>query len=364
MRISWISLADYRSYDTLEWEPHPDLSILVGPNAAGKTNLLEAIGYLGFLRSFRGADDAQVVRRGSRAAVLRAEVKENDRSGLIEIEIPIQGRKRVLLNRRRLNRREELTELLRIVVFLPDDLDIVKRGPVERRRFLDELAAQLWPGTARDQAEYERALRQRNAFLKRGDRDPVTWEVWDERLARAGAKLVQRRTRALEAVAGHVEGAYLQVAGSGRVRVDYTTTWAGTPTSETSVAELTAHLRTALERRRRVDAERGMTTVGPHRDEPMILVDDRDGRYLASQGEQRTVALALRLASHRAIEEVTGVRALLLLDDVFSELDADRAAALREALPVAQTIITTVVLDSVPMAGVVYRVGDGKVVAA
>jgi DNA replication and repair protein RecF len=362
MHLAWISLAEFRSYTALEWTPDPGVNVLVGHNGAGKTNLLEGIGYLSTLRSFRGAPDEAMVAVGADSAFVRGEVVDGDSSSVIEIELRRRGGRRALVNTQRLARAADLLGHVRLVAFLPEDLDIVKRGPSYRRDFLDDLAVQLWPGSHVDQAEFDRALRQRNAFLKHGGGDDVTLSVWDERLSQAGGKVMARRARAVHAVLTYLADAHATVAGgAASVGVEYRSDWGGTLDIDVSSGELAAALASELAARRRQDRERRVTTAGPHRDEPVLLLDDRDARYQASQGEQRTIALALRLASHLAIGEVAGVSAVLLLDDVFSELDPERAGALTGALPSAQTFVTTAHPQDVPLPGRWWTVSGGVV---
>jgi DNA replication and repair protein RecF len=362
MHLTWIALGDFRSYPSLEWRPVPGVNLLVGENGAGKTNLLEAIGYLASLRSFRGAPDEAMVGFDAGSAVVRGEVVDADATALIEIELRRRGGKRALVNRQRLPRSADLLGHVRMVAFLPEDLDLVKRGPSHRRAMLDDLAVQLWPGSHLDQAEYDRAVRQRNAFLKQGADDPVTLGVWDERLAQAGGKVMVRRSRALEAVSSHLAEAHEEIAGVDvEVGVSYGSEWGGTLDPSVSAGEHADTLARALEGRRRVDRERRITTVGPHRDDPVLLIGGHDARHHASQGEQRTLALAIRLASHRAIRDVAGIRALLLLDDVYSELDPGRSAALTRALPEAQTFVTTAHPAEVPLVGWSWEVVEGAV---
>ena len=166
MRLAWIELGEFRSYAALRWEPSPGVNVLVARNAAGKTNLLEAIGYLASLRSFRKVADGVLIRTGAERAVVRGEVVAANGSTLIEVELPSGGRRRAQVNRARLSRLADLLGKVRSVVFLPDDLDLVKRGPAHRRDLLDAIAVQLWPGAYGDQKEYERTLRQRNVLLK------------------------------------------------------------------------------------------------------------------------------------------------------------------------------------------------------
>ena len=352
MRLSWLELVDFRSYESLGWAPDGTVNVLVGANGAGKTNVLESIGYLASLRSFRRVADSVLVRMGADRAVVRGEVVGDHASTLVEVELPVVGRRRAQVNRGRLGRLSELLGKVRAVTFLPDDLDLVKRGPAYRRDLLDSIAVQVWPGARRDQREYERALRQRNMLLKQMGRaaDPVSLEVWDDRLARAGGALMARRWAVIREVTPHAGSVYRELSGDRtRVLIDYRSTWGAEGVGDS--AGWRAALRAALEKARRADLERRVSTVGPHRDDVVLLLDDREARVRASQGEQRTLALALRLAAHRAMEASLGEAPLLLLDDVFSELDPDRSAALAGALPGAQTFITAARREDVPIEG-------------
>ncbi|HEX2369786.1 MAG TPA: DNA replication/repair protein RecF [Acidimicrobiia bacterium] len=361
MRLTWLDLAGFRSYPSLHWKPDPGVNVIVGANGAGKTNLLEAIGYLATLRSLRGVGDDAVVRVGETAAVVRGEAERGDSTALIELEISARGRNRVLVNKRRPNRVSDLLGEVRAVTFLPDDLDLVKRGPAHRRQLLDEVAVQLAPAAALDQLEYDRALRQRNSLLRQAqgrDPDPTTLAVWDARMSQAGARVVLRRRAAMAAMTAHVVGTYEKLAGERtEIEMSYQTAW-GDGGDETSLAHA---LEAALVESRRADRERRTTTVGPHRDEPSLFIGHRSARTLASQGEQRTLALSLRLAAFWAVADVTGERPLLLLDDVFSELDMGRAGALGAALPAAQVFVTTARDDEVPVKGRRWDVAPGRV---
>lgn len=264
------------------------------------------------------------------------------------------------MNRSRLARTADLLGHIRAIAFLPEDLDLVKRGPAHRRDLLDDIAVQLAPTAYLDQAEYERALRQRNAFLKQGGDDDVTLSVWDERLAQAGGKVMARRARAAAALAPAMARSYHQVAeATPDVGFEYFSAWGGSLDPTVPATTHSVALAAALAASRRIDRERRMTTTGPHRDEPTFELDGHDLRYHGSQGEQRTAALAIRLATHGAVAEQVGVAPLLLLDDVFSELDPDRAAALADALPHTQTMITSADRGDVPVDGKMWRVGEG-----
>jgi DNA replication and repair protein RecF len=281
-------------------------------------------------------------------------VVDGARTQLLEAEIRASGRNRVLLNRHPVARARDRRELVRVTVFAPDDLQLVKGGPAERRAYLDELLASVAPRFDAVVTDYERVLRQRNALLKQrfgtGPDDETTLDVFDAQLARAGAELAQGRARMLERLVPMVAAAYDDLAGSGgAVATSYEAGWWGSggdarPPAELATAEpaaVAAALRSALADRRRAELERKVTLTGPHRDEWRLHVRGLDARAHASQGEQRTLALALRLGGHRLCTELTGNAPVLLLDDVFSELDASRSAALVAHLVAGQTLLTT-----------------------
>lgn len=347
MRLDRLWVSDFRSYRSVAFEPAPDgLTVVIGRNGQGKTNLLEAVGYLATLRSFRGAPGEALVRMGAPHAVVRAEVERAGRSALIEAELLAAGRDRVQVNRQPLRRSRDLLGSFQVSVFSPEDVALVKEGPAGRRDYLDGLLVALHPRHDATQVELERVLRQRNALLKSvaGTRHPApdvvtTLDVWDAKLAELGEVLVTARdglTRALEPLAG----AYYErlaerdaEAGSARVALAYRPSWTG------SLG--TGSLADALVGARADDLRRGLTTVGPHRDELDVTLDGMPARTHASQGEQRSLALALRLAGHAVVTERLETAPVLLLDDVFSELDDERAAGLLRALPAGQALLTT-----------------------
>ncbi len=363
MRVDWLSLAGFRSYEALEWKPDPEVNLLIGDNGAGKTNLLEAVAYLGTLKSFRGAADTEMISDESETAVLRAGVHSGDSDHLVEIELRRRGGRRAQLEKSAVRRAADLIGVFRAVWFLPDDLDLVKRGPAHRRELLDDLAAQLWPGAHGEQAEFARSLRQRNAFLRQGYRDDETLAVWDARLAQAGGRVLARRGRVLHLLAPELVRAYREIAEEASVvELSYRASWKEGTVDVESAAAFTSGLLEALERVRQRDYERRVTTVGPHRDEPQFVLDGHDARIHASQGEQRSMALAARLAWHRLVTEATAEAPVLLLDDVFSELDAQRARALARALPGdTQTLVTSARTEDLPVVGTLWLVREGRV---
>lgn len=339
MHLRHIWLTDFRSYRELELALPVGLTAVLGPNGRGKSNLLEAVGYITTLRSFRGVPGDVLVRAGADRAVARCELRTEDRDHLVEAEISPTGRNRVLVDRQRLVRRRDLLEVVRSTVFAPDDLELVKGGPALRRTYVDDVLVAMHPRNDVVRSEWERSLKQRNALLKqmRGRPDPaamVTLDVWDQKLAAAGDELARLRGELADRIAPEVAAAYRDVAEQDlEVHLRYVSTWRD--------PDHGAGLREALARSRDEEIRRGVTLVGPHRDDVELGLSGLAARTHASQGEQRSLALALRLASHRVLSEVYGSPPILLLDDVFSELDAGRSAALLRSLPSGQTLLSS-----------------------
>lgn len=366
MYLEHLWLTDFRSYGEAEFQPAPaGITVVTGANGEGKTNLLEAIGYLATLRSFRGSPGEAMVRAepGVSRAIVRADGVREARRLLVEAELQASGRDRVKVGGQPLRRARDLLGAFQVTVFAPDDLGLVKGSPQGRRDYLDGLLVALHPRHDGTISEVERVLKQRTALLKSaagaGGRSPapdvvVTLDVWDAKLAAAGEALAAAREALTAALEPHVAGALSRLAsgvahrGRADVRLRYRRSWGG---------ELAA----ALAAVRADDLRRGVTTVGPHRDELVIDVGGLPSRTHASQGEQRSLALALRLAGHHVVSERIGTGPILLLDDVFSELDPLRADALLACLPAGQAIITTA--GDLPPGAVVAaraRVEDGK----
>jgi DNA replication and repair protein RecF len=343
--VGHLWLADFRCLREIDVELASGLTVLQGANGQGKTSLLEAIGWVARARSFRGVADAMLVRAGATVAIVRAEVTTSERPQLFEAEIRVAGRNRILCNRQTVTRARDLHGLLRVTVFAPDDLSLVKGGPSERREFLDELLAMLAARYDAARTDFERVLKQRNALLRAGVRDDdarFTLDVFDDQLVRAGAELTRGRLRLLERLVPAVAEAYEALAlDDRRVTAEYVSETSPVPLTPADAGAVEGLLRDTLERRRRAEIDRGLTLVGPHRDELHLMIEGLDARAQASQGEQRTLALALRLAGHLVVRELAGAAPVLLLDDVFSELDAQRAAALVRNLPPGQTLLTT-----------------------
>ncbi len=332
-------MQDFRNCAAGELVPAPDgLTVVVGGNGQGKTNMLEAIGYMATGRSFRGAPREALIRKGQHQAVLRAEVMHASRRILVEAELVPSGRDRIQINRQAVRRMSDLRGTFQVSVFSPDDLVLIKGGPAERRRYLDETLVTLRPRIEQLRNDTEHVLRQRNVLLKqaggRGTPSIVaTLDVWDAQLARLGAELSEHRKFLVGRLAPLVGDVYQTLSGrSDIVTLAYLASWSG------DLAE-------ALASRRKEDLRRGVTTLGPHRDDMEVALQVGDEALAArthlSQGEQRCITLALRLGAHALVVEETGESPVLLLDDVFSELDATRGAKLIRLLPCGQALLTT-----------------------
>ena len=353
MQVRTLWLTDFRSYTSTELDLAPGLTALVGANGEGKTNLLEALAWLATLSSFRGAPTEALVRRGAPFAVVRALAEREGRELLIEAQLQPNGRNRVLVNRQPLRRARDLLGSLRVSVFTPDDLVIVKEGPGERRRFLDDALVSLHPRNDALRSQVDKVLRQRNALLKQtgGRLDEgaaFTLDVWDAKLAEAGAALAAARIDLLDRMRPVLAATYDALARRpALVTARYEAAWAG-PADQAGASDpdarrvaLAAALADALADARTDDVRRGVSTVGPHRDDVVLSIGGGPARTQASQGEQRTLALALRLAVHHVVTAAAESPPVLLLDDVFSELDPDRSTALLANLPEGQTLLTT-----------------------
>jgi DNA replication and repair protein RecF len=358
MLIERLELLDFRNYEHAVFDLTAGITCVVGRNGQGKTNLAEAMAYLATLTSFRGVTADVLVRVGTPHAVVRAEVRHDDgRQSLIETEIAVGGRGRVQVNRQRLQRARDLLGVVRVSVFSPDDLELVKGSPAERRRFMDDTLVALAAKNDALRLEVDRVLRQRNTLLRQAggrlDADSAfTLDVWDARLVEVGERLGRARAVLAERLAPLVAEAYAHLAGETRsVTLDYSPEWR------------VDGLAVALEAVRTDDVRRGVSTVGPHRDELELSLGGLPARTHASQGEQRTLALALRLGAHRLVTEHVGSTPILVLDDVLSELDEERATALLSDLPAGQVVITTA--SPLPTAAVpdrVLRIESGAVV--
>ena len=337
--LKFLELQDFRNYTSLKLRFHPGLTLLTGKNGSGKTNLIESAGFLARGGPLRNMPAEGLIRDGAEQAVVRGEFTiGNQRNLLIEAQLPRPPKRlRLQVNRQPVARRSDLRSLIRITAFLPGHLSVVQGGPDGRRAFLDEAAVATSPAAAETQADLQGILRQRNALLRQAKgvlarEDSIALGVWDEQFATAAAACTDSRLKALQKASSYVAAAYRQVAGE-RVDVEmqYERSWSGEDFLQ------------ALDDARHDDLRRGLTTIGPHRDDLRLCLGNLPARTHASQGEQRTLALAMRLALHQMQTDIHSEVPLLLLDDVLSELDAQRSERLVAALPAGQAIVTSAV---------------------
>ncbi|WP_371781968.1 DNA replication/repair protein RecF [Streptosporangium subroseum] len=401
MHVASLSLTDFRSYESVDLGLEPGVTAFVGPNGQGKTNLVEALGYVATQSSHRVANDGPLVRQGAARAIIRSVVMREDRRALIELELNPGKANRARLNRSPVARPRDVIGLLRTVLFAPEDLSMVKGDPSERRRFLDDLLVARTPRFAGVRADYDRVLKQRGALLrtaaqaKRGSRsgrraeseaafaaagagDPLsTLEVWDAHLARHGAELLAARLELVEVLRPLVAASYASLApDSAPADLEYRgtlSTGLGTDRADGSGdaggvvgvdrTALEEQIRAALLEVRSSELERGITLVGPHRDDLFLGLGELPARGYASHGESWSFALALRLAAYDLLK-ADGGDPVLILDDVFAELDNRRRRRLAEMVaPAEQVLITAAVPDDVPaeLAGSRFDVAEGGV---
>ena len=373
MHVRQLAVTDFRSWAQAEIDFEPGVAVLVGANGQGKTNLVEAIGYVATLGSHRVATDAPLVRAGAERAIVRTAVERGGRTTVVELEITPGRANRARLNRSPVPRPREVLGALRSVLFAPEDLALVRGDPGERRRFLDELLVQRAPRYAGVRSDYDRVLKQRGALLKsarahRGSgagADLRTLDIWDGHLARFGAELVAGRLALVRDLAPHVATAYDEVArGGGPAEVAYSSSLGeALPPGEPGPELLEAALLAELARVRSAELERGVTLIGPHRDDLVLSLGRRVAKGYASHGESWSYALALRLASYELLG-ADGAEPVLVLDDVFAELDTARRGRLAKLAGRAeQVLVTAAVADDVPKAllGRRFRVEGGRV---
>jgi DNA replication and repair protein RecF len=370
--LARLALTDFRCYETAEVGLAPGVTTFTGPNGAGKTNLIEAAYYLSTLASHRVAGDAALVRSGADRAILRASVRTGSRDSLVEIELNPGRANRVRLNRAPLSRPRDALGTLRSVLFAPEDLSIVKGEPAERRRYLDDLLVASRPRYAAVRADYERVVRQRSALLKSAKSGygsarrstPAGLDIWDDQLVAHGTELTAGRLRLAALLRPLVAGRYSDVAGDSRAAsISYRqgSERSGVFDPEPEPAKLAQAMRDSIDRLRRAELERGVCLVGPHRDELDLRIGGLPARGYASHGESWSLALALRLAAFGLLR-ADGEDPVLLLDDVFAELDAGRRERLAElAGDAEQVLVTAAVPADVPsrLAGTGYTIANG-----
>ena len=359
MHVSALSLTDFRSYAQVDVDLRPGVTTFVGANGQGKTNLVEAVGYVATLDSHRVSTDAPLVRFGAERAVVRAQVVRDDRPTLVEIEINPGKANRARINRGPVPRPREVLGLLRTVLFAPEDLALVKGDPSERRRFLDDLLVARTPRMAGVRSDYDRVLKQRNALLKtasaarRGGAGASealrTLEVWDSHLASAGAEILAARLDLVEALAPLVDTSYDTLSsGGGPASIGYVSSLGPDVKLVADRAALTDALLAAVADRRRDELDRGVSLVGPHRDDLVLRLGEAPAKGYASHGESWSYALALRLASYDLLRHdgSPGGEPVLVLDDVFAELDSARRERLGELASQAEQVLVTAAVEA------------------
>jgi DNA replication and repair protein RecF len=357
--VTRLELVDFRNYANAGFDFHSGTTAVVGLNGQGKTNLAEAMAYLATLESFRGAPLDALIRVGAESAVVRATVIHDDgREVLVELELSRNGRNRVLVNRQRLGRARDLLGVMRVTVFSPDDLAVVKEGPGGRRRFLDDVLVALALKYDALRLELDRIVKQRNMLLKQvggrlSDDAAVTLDVWDSKMAEVGDQFGHARAVLVARLTPLVGLAYEQLADRATsIELRYEPLWRQ------------RGLVAALAEARADDVRRGVSSVGPHRDDLELFIDGMPARTHSSQGEQRTLALALRLAAHRLVTDKAGSAPVLVLDDVLSELDPARCEALLRHLPAGQVVLTTAgVLPEAAHPNAILRIEAGMVMS-
>jgi DNA replication and repair protein RecF len=371
VHVSALSLTDFRSWTQLDLELAPGPTALVGSNGQGKTNIAEALLYVATLGSHRVAADAPLVRQGAQRAIVRAKVERDERSTLVELELNPGKANRARINRGAVPRAREVLGLLRTVLFAPEDLALVRGDPSERRRFLDDLLVARTPRLAGVRSDYERVLKQRNALLKTaflarrsGGGDMRTLDVWDAHLAQTGAELLSARLGLVDDLVPLADLAYREVSkGQGDLQLAYSCSLGeGMPESQDREV-LSAALLSELARVRQNEVDRGVSLVGPHRDELVLTLGSLPVKGYASHGESWSVALALRLASYELLKS-DGGEPVLVLDDVFAELDTGRRERLATLVQGAeQVLVTAAVPGDVPeqLIGGRYDVHEGTV---
>lgn len=359
LRLTSLQLRNYRNYQRLDLEPGSRLNVFLGANGEGKTNLLESVALLALSTSPRARRDSELVGPLAPEARIGAVVESGERQAEIRISIRVEGERA----RRRIEvdgqprRAVDLPGLFRITLFWPDDLNLVKSGPEHRRRLLNEMLVQVRPGYARALSRYARVLEQRNSLLKKmaaGEGGADMLAAWDEELVRVGSVIVDARAKAVRELEPEAARSHGRIAVGERLEVAYE----GPPED----------LREAVHNSLAEDLRRGSTSVGPHRDDVRIVLDGSDARSFGSQGQQRTAVVSLKLAEAALIEHRTQERPVMLLDDVLSELDGSRRAALLDEVAAGgQVIVTSVEAGPFPpelIAGArVWTVTDGRIEA-
>ena len=359
MLITNLNLTNYRSYTSLELQLQPGVSIFIGKNGEGKTNIAESILYLTFLSSHRASGNTPLIKLGNNSAYIRAKVKYPEREVLVELEINNEKANRAKVNQNPVRSQKEIFGIVQTIYFSPEDLDIVRGDPSERRRFIDQLLTLRSPRIAGVITDYERAVKQRNSLLKtRASTDALA--PWDKQVAEFGGQLIALRLSALLELKPLFNEVYQQISDTKPAEIIYKSSIEN-PT--TDALENTGKIMERLITNRGAELERGLTLVGPHRDDLTLMLGDHLVKGYASQGESWSIALSLKLATYNLLKS-EGLSPILILDDVFAELDEERREKLASITQSAeQTLITVAVENDLPksITGVKYLVKSGMV---
>jgi DNA replication and repair protein RecF len=383
--VTHLNLTDFRNYETVDVGLVTGHNVFVGSNGQGKTNLVEALGFLSTLGSHRVSTDHAMIRAGRDAAIIRARLQNGERQVLAEVQINRTGANRAQVNRSVIKTRD-LPRYFSSVLFAPEDLALVRGEPSGRRRFLDELLVQRSPRLSGVMVDYERVLKQRNSLLKSARASGIrtnqlsTLEIWDERLVEFGSELIQARSALIADLLPEVRTAYSAIAGadhhaslashlsilSSDTSEEATIEQGAVRGGALDLDEIANNFRAALVRLRRAEVERGITLAGPHRDDLVLELNGLPARGYASHGESWSFALSLKLAAAAVLRrESSAGDPVLILDDVFAELDESRRGRLARAIDgFEQVLITAAVLDDVPteLAGHIVRISAGRIV--
>ena len=359
MLITNLNLNNYRSYTTLDLSLDPGVSIFVGKNGEGKTNIAEAVLYLTFLSSHRASGNTPLIKLGNQSAYIRAKVKYPEREILVELEINADKANRAKVNQNQVRSQKEIFGIVQTIYFSPEDLDIVRGDPSERRRFIDQLLTLRSPRIAGVISDYERAVKQRNSLLKtRASADALN--PWDKQVAELGGELITLRMLALDELKPIFNQVYKDISDTKPAEIVYKSSIENPTLNQSENSE---KIMERLVNNRGAELDRGLTLTGPHRDDLLLILGDHAVKGYASHGESWSIALSLKLATYNLLK-LDGLSPILILDDVFSELDEERRERLAEIAKSAdQTIITVAVENDLPksITGTRYLVRAGAV---
>ncbi len=359
MLITNLNLNNYRSYTTLDLSLDPGVSIFVGKNGEGKTNIAEAVLYLTFLSSHRASGNTPLIKLGNQSAYIRAKIKYPEREILVELEINSDKANRAKVNQNQVRSQKEIFGIVQTIYFSPEDLDIVRGDPSECRRFIDQLLTLRSPRIAGVISDYERAVKQRNSLLKtRASIDALN--PWDKQVAELGGELITLRMLALDELKPIFNQVYKGISETKPAEIVYKSSIENPSLNQRENSE---KILERLINNRGAELERGLTLTGPHRDDLLLILGDHLVKGYASHGESWSIALSLKLATYNLLKS-DGLSPILILDDVFSELDEERRERLVEIAKAAeQTIITVAVENDLPksITGTKYLVRSGMV---